>query len=151
MRWRMYKIYKVTTGDTLESIAKKFNTTVKNLQEINDKDYISMGELIIVPNDRKSDWFDVYTVKQGDNLYAIAQKYNISLIDLLNINGLDKDNYIYPGQEIMVPKSNVKVIVTKEDETINSASKRLGLNNEELLYQNDNIYLLPEQLLIYKE
>lgn len=147
----MYKIYKVTTGDTLESIAKKFNTTVKNLQEINDKDYINMGELIIVPNDRKSDWFDVYTVKQGDNLYAIAQKYNISLMDLLNINGLDKDNYIYPGQEIMVPKSNVKVIVTKEDETINSASKRLGLNNEELLYQNDNIYLLPEQLLIYKE
>lgn len=51
----------------------------------------------------------------------------------------------------MVPKSNVKVIVTKENETINSASKRLGLNNEELLYQNDNIYLLPEQLLIYKE
>lgn len=151
MRWRMYKIYKVTTGDTLESIAKKFNTTIKNLQEINDKDYISMGELIIVPNDRKSDWFDVYTVKQGDNLYAIAQKYNISLIDLLNINGLDKDNYIYPGQELMVPKSNVKVIVTKENETINSASKRLGLNNEELLDQNDNIYLLPEQLLIYKE
>lgn len=147
----MYKIYKVTTGDTLESIAKKFNTTIKNLQEINDKDYISMGELIIVPNDRKSDWFDVYTVKQGDNLYAIAQKYNISLIDLLNINGLDKDNYIYPGQELMVPKSNVKVIVTKENETINSASKRLGLNNEELLDQNDNIYLLPEQLLIYKE
>ncbi len=147
----MYKIYKVTTGDTLESIAKKFNTTVKNLQEINDKDYISMGELIIVPNDRKSDWFDVYTVKQGDNLYAIAQKHNISLIDLLNINGLDKDNYIYPGQELMVPKSNVKVIVTTENETINSASKRLGLNNEELLYQNDNIYLLPEQLLIYKE
>lgn len=147
----MYKIYKVTTGDTLESNAKKFNTTIKNLQEINDKDYISMGELIIVPNDRKSDWFDVYTVKQGDNLYAIAQKYNISLIDLLNINGLDKDNYIYPGQELMVPKSNVKVIVTKENETINSASKRLGLNNEELLYQNDNIYLLPEQLLIYKE
>lgn len=73
------------------------------------------------------------------------------MIDLLNINGLDKDNYIYPGQELMVPKSNVKVIVTKENETINSASKRLGLNNEELLYQNDNIYLLPEQLLIYKE
>lgn len=65
----MYKIYKVTTGDTLESIAKKFNTTVKNLQEINDKDYISMGELIIVPNDRKSDWFDVYTVKQGDTIF----------------------------------------------------------------------------------
>lgn len=71
----MYKIYKVTTGDTLESIAKKFNTTVKNLQEINDKDYISMGELIIVPNDRKSDWFDVYTVKQGDTIFMGNNEY----------------------------------------------------------------------------
>lgn len=146
----MYKIYKVVSGDTLESIAKKFNTTVKDLQEINDKDYITMGELIVVPNNTKNEWFDIYTVKKGDNLYALAQKYNIGLVDLLNINGLDKDNYIYPGQEIMVPKSNVKVIITKDDETINSASKRLGLNSEELLYQNSNIYLLPDQLLVYK-
>ncbi len=138
-------------GDTLESIARKFNTTVKDLQDINDKDYISLGELIIVPNNQNNSWFDVYTVEKGDNLYAIAQKYNIDLVDLLNINGLDKENYIYPGQEIMVPKPNVNVIVTKDNETINSASKRLGLNDEELLYQNDNIYLLPEQLLVYKK
>ena len=51
----------------------------------------------------------------------------------------------------MVPKKNVKVIITNDEETINSASQRLGLNNEELLYQNDNIYLLPEQLLVYKK
>ncbi len=147
----MYKIYKVVAGDTYESIAQRFNTTVKNLQDINGKNYITLGELIIVPNNQNDNWFDVYTVEKGDNLYAIAQKYNISLTDLLNINGLDKDNYIYPGQEIMVPKNNVKVIITTDDETINSASKRLGLNNEELLYQNDNIYLLPEQLLVYKK
>lgn len=147
----MYKIYKVSSGDTLTSIAKKFNTTISDLQNLNGKDYISMGELIIVPNNTKSEWFDVYTVEKGDNLYSIAQKYNISLIDLLNINGLDKDNYIYPGQEIMVPKSNVNVIITKTDETINSASQRLGLDREELLYQNDSIYLMPEQLLINKK
>lgn len=146
----MYKVYKIVAGDTLESIAKKFNTTIKQLQEINDKDYVTIGEMIVVPNNTKNDWFEVYTVKKGDNLYAIAQKYNMSLVDLLNINGLDKDKYIYPGQEIMVPKNNIKVIITKENETINSASKRLGLNTEELLYQNDNVYLLPEQLLVYK-
>ena len=107
--------------------------------------------MIIVPNNQNDDWFDTYIVQKGDNLYAIAQKYNISLIDLLNINGLDKDDYIYPNQEIMVPKKNVKVIITKEDDTLNSASKRLGMNTEEMLYQNDNIYLLPEQLLVYKK
>ncbi len=65
----MYKIYKVSSGDTLESIAKKFNTTVSDLQQINDKDYITLGELIIVPNNQKSDWFDIYTVQKGDRMF----------------------------------------------------------------------------------
>lgn len=144
----MYKIYKVSMGDTLSSIAKKFNTTIDNLQNINGKDYINMGELIIVPNNSNNDFFDIYTIEKGDSLYKIAQKYNINLIDLLDINGLDKDNYIYPGQEILVPKKNINMIITKEDETINSASERLGLTEMDLLSQNDNIYLMPEQLLI---
>lgn len=147
----MYKIYKVVSGDTIDSIAKKFNTTVKNLQEINDIDYISVGDLIVVPNNMNNDWFDIYIVKKGDNLFSIAQKYDISLNDLLKVNGLENDDYIYPNQEIMVPVSNIKVIVTDKNDTINSASKRLGLNSEELLYQNSNIYLLPDQLLINKK
>ena len=147
----MYKIYKVNAGDTFESIARKFNTTVSNLQDINDKDYINIGELIVVPNNTKSEWFETYMVEKGDTLYSIAQRFNISLIDLLNINGLDKDNYIYPNQEILVPKDNVKVIITNNNETVNSASKRLGLDTEELLYQNGSIYLQPEQLLINKQ
>ena len=65
----MYKVYKVSQGDTLESIAKRFNTTVKNLREINGKDYIVMGELIVVPNTKDSEWFDVYTVQKGDTLF----------------------------------------------------------------------------------
>ena len=146
----MYKVYKVSQGDTLESIAKRFNTTVKNLREINGKDYIVMGELIVVPNNQKNEWFDVYTVQKGDNLYSIADKYNITLMDLLNINGLDKDNYIYPGQEIMVPKNNVNIIITKNDDTMRSASDRLGLSENELLVQNESIYLMPDQLLIYR-
>lgn len=147
----MYKIYKVSMGDTLESIAKKFNTTVLDLQNINGKDFITMGELIIVPNNKNSEWFDKYVVENGDSLYSIANKYNISLSDLLDINGLDKDNYIYPGQEILVPKSNVNIIITKNNETLRSASDRLGLNDSELLIQNETIYLLPEQLLVYRK
>ena len=146
----MYKVYKVSQGDTLESIAKRFNTTVKNLREINGKDYIVMGELIVVPNTKDSEWFDVYTVQKGDNLYSIADKYNVSLMDLLNINGLDKENYIYPGQEILVPKNNVNIIITKNDDTMRSASDRLGLSENELLVQNESIYLMPDQLLIYR-
>jgi LysM repeat protein len=146
----MYKIYKVVSGDSLESIAKKFNTTINNLQEINDKEYISVGDLIIVPNNTNNNWFNTYVVKKGDNLYSIAQKNNISLNDLIKINGLEKDDYIYPNQEIMIPKDNIKVVITEDKDTINTISKKLGLSSEELLYQNPNIFLLSDQLLINK-
>lgn len=147
----MYKIYKVKNGDTLESIARKFNTSVNNIRDINGIDYISLGQMIIVPNNTNNEWFEIYTIKKGDNLYSLADKYNISLVDLLNINGLDKDNYIYPGQEILVPKSDVSVIITRNEETIESASNRLGLDNDNLLRQNNSIYLMPEQLLINRK
>lgn len=146
----MYKIYKVSQGDTIESIAKRFNTTVNKLKEINGKEYIVMGELLIVPNTMDNNIFEVYKVEKGDNLYSIAGKYNISVKDLLSINGLDKDNYIYPGQEILVPKDNIEFIITKKDDTIRSACDRLGLNSDELLSFNESILLMPDQLLIYR-
>ena len=147
----MYKIYKVKSGDTLESIARKFNTSVNNIRDLNGIDYISLGQMIIVPNNNSGEWFEIYTIKKGDNLYSLAENFNISLVDLLNINGLDKDNYIYPGQEILVPKKDVSVIITRGEETLESASERLGLDNNSLLEQNNNILLMPEQLLIYRK
>lgn len=147
----MYKIYKVKSGDTLESIARKFNTSVNNIRDLNGIDYISLGQMIIVPNNNSGEWFEIYTIKKGDNLYSLAENFNISLVDLLNINGLDKDNYIYPGQEILVPKKDVSVIITRGEETLESACERLGLDNNSLLEQNNNILLMPEQLLIYRK
>ncbi len=147
----MYKIYKVSAGDSLESIAHKFNTTVSNLQDINDKDYIVVDELIIVPNNKKNDYFDTYVIEKGDTLYSISKNNNISLMDLLNLNGLDKENYIYPGQEILVPKKNIKIVVTNKDDSIESTCKRLGLDSSTLLEQNNNILLSPDQVLVYRK
>jgi len=147
----MYKIYKVSAGDSIESIARKFNTTVSNLQDINDRDYIVVDELIIVPNNKSKDFFDTYIVEKGDTLYSISKNNNIGLMDLLNLNGLDKENYIYPGQEILVPKNDIKVVVTNKDDSIESTCKRLGLDSSTLLEQNNNILLSPDQVLVYRK
>ena len=147
----MYKIYKVNSNDSLESIANKFNTTVSALQDINGKDYIVVDELIIVPYDNQNDYFETYIIEKGDTLYSIAKRYNIDLIDLLNLNGLDKENYIYPNQEIIVPKSNIKVIVTNKNDSIDTTCKRLGTDSNSLLEQNNNILLLPDQVLVYRK
>lgn len=54
-----------------------------------------------------------YTVKSGDSLWKIATKYNTSVDSLLKLNNLSINNYIYPGQTLIVnstQSSNVQTV-----------------------------------------
>jgi LysM repeat protein len=44
-----------------------------------------------------------HEVQQGENLYRIALKYEISVDDLCNLNGISTDQFIQPGQKLAVP------------------------------------------------
>lgn len=45
-----------------------------------------------------------YIVEEGDNPYDIARKFNVNLNELMEINGLDRGDKIYPGNIIKIPK-----------------------------------------------
>ena len=47
---------------------------------------------------------NIYSVEVGDTLYSIARKYSISVDDIVKENKL-KNNTIYKGQELIIPKS----------------------------------------------
>lgn len=147
----MYKIYQVLQNDTWESIANKFHTRIDTLQELNDMNMLVPGAMIVVPKIVESDYFTTYTVKKGDNLYEIARRYQTSVDVLLNANGLEKDDYLYPGQEILIPKAGIEMYVTNEGETLVDVAKKLGTTQSSIIQDNEKIYLLPEQLLIYKK
>ena len=66
------------------------------------------------------------------------------------INGLNENDYIYPGQEILVPNEGVSIYVTEND-TLRDVASKLGLSEEEIVKQNETLYLLPEQIIIYKK
>ena len=68
----------------------------------------------------------------------------------LKINGLNKDDYIYPNQEILIPKNNYSYYVTKDGDTMNLVSNKFNQPVSELLAHNETIYLLPEQMIFYK-
>jgi LysM repeat protein len=70
---------------------------------------------------------------------------------LIKLNGLDKDDYIYPGQEILIPNENVRIYITEEGSTLRDAASKLGDDVNSILMQNDTIYLQPDQLIIYKK
>ena len=149
----MYKIYKMETGETLDDVAKKFRTDVETLEKING--FSSMqgptpNQYIIVPEQRDV-LFDLYIVQPGDNMYRIAKRYNVSEDNLLKLNGINKNDYIYPNQELLVPRKEVAVYITKEGDTLMGAASALDLSAEDLILENETIYLIPDQLLISKK
>lgn len=146
----MYQIYQIVYGDSLNSIANKFNTTTDNLKEINENLNISTGNFIIVPANNYEN-FTTYTVSSGDSLYKIATKYGINVNDLAAINGIDKNDYIYPNQRLMIPRDDVLVYVTKEYDTIDTLRNNFGGDYTDILMQNKKIYLEPDQLVVYKK
>ena len=111
-----------------------------------------MGDLIIVPNKKNNDdIFVKYQIKNGDTLYMIAKNYGINPNTLALLNGLNKDDYIYTNQEIIIPRENVKVYITKEGDTIDTVLNNFNITFEELKKQNNNIYLEEDQLMVYKD
>ena len=142
----MYKIYQVEMGDTIESLSRKFGITNEELININGlTGPVVEGQLIIVPN--TNNIFATYTIKQRDSMYSIASRYNTNEDYLLKINGLDKNDYIYPNQQILVPKENVEIYITKENDTLKGVANNFRISIEELVNQNNEIYLKEEQLL----
>ncbi len=148
----MYTVYRVSASDTLDSIASNLGIDKSELMKLNgitENQFLAPGALLVVPTSSDTT-FIKYVIKKGDNLYSIAQRYNTTAEQLLKLNGLSSNEYIYPNEEIMVPNLNTKFYVTASDDTLNNVIERLGVNSNTLLMQNKEIYLVPDQLLVYK-
>ncbi len=109
--------YKVTSKDTLQSISKLFDTSVKALRYSNnfEENSFSAGDVIYVPA-------HVYKVKSGDSLYTIAKKYGVPVANLKKANGKKGDS-IKPGQKLMIPGVSPK----KSDTVIPYSSSDVDL------------------------
>lgn len=102
-------------------------------------------------NDRlDNQYYEYYTIKSGDTLYQIARRYNINPELLASMNGLNMSDYIYPGQNIMIPKSGYSYYLTKEGDTLDTVANTFGISVDKLLENNKILYLLDGQLLVKK-
>ena len=149
----MYKIYQVEYGDTIDIIASKTNTTSDNIKSINgfdsDNDLV-VGSLIIVPKEDNK-FFQTYVVKQGDSIYSISRLFSVDPDTILLLNGLNKNDYIYPNQEIMVPMSNITVYITREGDTVDKIINNLGVDANTFNKENGKIFVLEDQLVVHKK
>ena len=109
-------VYIVQKGDTLYSIAMANNTTVDELKKANNlaSNILSTGQLLKIPSALLPE--STYTVKKGDSLYSIANKYNTTVEELKRINNLTS-NTLSIGQVLKLPSDKASN-VEKEENTI---------------------------------
>ena len=94
-------VYTVQKGDSLYSIAKKFNTSVSAIQDLNNLNNtnLSIGQELMIPvsnNDNVT-----YTVQKGESLYSIAKKFNTTVNEIKRKNNLTS-NLLSIGQELII-------------------------------------------------
>lgn len=148
----MYDQYSIKEGESLDTVAKKFNTNVGVLKNINNIYYdeqVRAGMDVIVPKNEEN-YFNYYVIEKGDTLYEIGRKYNINPELLASMNGLEIGDYIYPNQEILIPKSGYSYYITKEGDTLETVSDTFKITQAKLLENNPTIYLLAGQILVKK-
>ena len=146
--------YVVKSGDTLWSIAKKYGVSVDELKEKNNltSNALSINQILLIPTEGESSE-EVpsdslyYTVKAGDSLYAIANKYGMSVEELKELNNLTS-NLLTIGQRLLIKKGedltdstetytvvkgdNLYQIALKFDTTVDALKTLNGLTNNVL-------------------
>lgn len=106
--------YVVSQGDNLYRIAQNFSITVGTLRELNNLPsdaIIQPGDTLLVPQGKRelssrmrsfSSSILYYEVKQGDNLWRIAENFGVPVEDLYRTNSLKSDSVLMPGDTIKV-------------------------------------------------
>ncbi len=104
-------------------------------------------ERVIVPQNNQN-YYNYYTIEKGDSLYGIARRYNINPELLAGLNGLSMEDYIYPNQEILIPKSGYSYYITKDGDTVDLVSNLFKISSEDLIKKNGVVYLAEGQVLV---
>ena len=133
------KIHIVKSGDTISSISKFYSINkdlIIKLNNLKDENYIFVGQNLIISESteslkKQSDLINSYHIVQtGENLTEISNKYNLKVIDLIEINNLINPDSIKVGQKLTIRKKK-KINSGNYESTENKKNNDLReLNNK---------------------
>ena len=138
-----YDTYIVVNGDSLFSIASKYDISVNELKKINNlnSNTLLVGQKLLVP--KSSDVVDSlvtnyvdYRIVPGDTLYSIASKYGVTVDELKKINNLNNNN-LSVDQVIKIPSLDTQVYTVKSGDTLYSISKSYNVNPSDIMSLNN--------------
>lgn len=168
-------IYTVEVGDSLYTIAKKYDTTVDLIKEYNglESNNLSIGQELRIPcyieDNDNSDLPEYvnYTVEAGDNLYDIAEKFDTTVDKIKKDNDLKSNTLTVGtvliiddkkkissieecyGQDVDVPLSSTYVV--QSGDSLYSIAKKFGTTADkikQLNNLNNNILSVGQEIII---
>lgn len=97
--------YQVRAGDSLWRVARQHRVSVHDLARWNTlgvRDILRPGQKLLIhtASTRNSASSLGYTVRKGDSLYTIANRFRVSVQDIADWNKLNPRHYLQPGQKI---------------------------------------------------
>ncbi len=153
-------IHTVVRGDTLYSIANRYQTSVDALRQHNSlgSTAIRPGQELRIPGTRSSGATArnsaTYTVRAGDSLSTIASRHGTSVQALRAHNGL-RSNTIQPGQQLRIPgtetaEATSTVYTVRRGDSLSTIASRHGTSVQALRDHNglSNNTIQPGQNLV---
>lgn len=120
-------VHTVVKGDTYWTISQKYGVDFTALLKANNAttaSWLEIGDKVLIPTSSSSSsssssasttpyiTYTTYTVKSGDTYWSIANNHGIPMSELLEVNGLTENSYIYAGQKLTIPVHHVPVTQT---------------------------------------
>ncbi|MFW5800429.1 MAG: LysM peptidoglycan-binding domain-containing protein [Spirochaeta sp.] len=93
--------HEVQSGDTLFSLARRYDVSVSELRQLNNLDEdsrIFIGQKLQLPAR-----YTIYTVERGDTLFGLARQFDSSVSELRDLNRLSESDVLRIGQELKIP------------------------------------------------
>ncbi|MGE5581973.1 MAG: LysM peptidoglycan-binding domain-containing protein [Bacillota bacterium] len=149
--------YYVQPGDSLYNIAARYGTTVSSLVQANglsnSQIYPGQALNITAPNAGSSSGFN-YTVRPGDTLYLLSQKYGVSVNALKQANNLSGST-LWVGQQLKIPGPAVSggssaTYRVQAGDSLYLVAQRYGISVDDLRRANNLSYdgtIYPGQVL----
>lgn len=136
--------YTVKKGDTLSEIAKEYGTTVNeiaSLNNISNPNVIYVGQYLVIPTTSNANisTATTYTVKNGDTLSGIANKFGTTYQKLAEINGISDPNKIFAGQVIKITgtsSNTTRTYTVKSGDNLTKIAKQFNTTVDSLVSKN---------------